>query len=156
VLGHACVQNASILRDRHSHVLVRYKEAQRKSKPAQAPAWGKPTQNYTSLLGIRQSQAKPVHICACRQFSPTRPFVPLSVESLGRLGEPDVSLLGSLADAAVQAGGPGLSHLVSSWGLFGSSACPLPWQRIAVLFGLVRFLGSLWSGWVARVVPALD
>jgi hypothetical protein len=46
--------------------------------------------------------------CAYRQFSST-PFVPLSVESFGRLGAPAVSLLGSLADVAVQAGGPGLS-----------------------------------------------
>jgi hypothetical protein len=36
------------------------------------------------------------------------PFVPLSVESFGRLGAPALSLLRSLADHAVQAGGPGL------------------------------------------------
>jgi hypothetical protein len=38
------------------------------------------------------------------------PFVPLSVESLGRLGALALSLLRSLADHAVQAGGPGLSQ----------------------------------------------
>jgi hypothetical protein len=37
-------------------------------------------------------------------------FVPLSVESFGRLGAPALSLLRSLADHAVLAGGPGLSH----------------------------------------------
>jgi hypothetical protein len=38
------------------------------------------------------------------------PFVPLSVESFGRQGAPALSLLHSLADHAVQAGGPGLSR----------------------------------------------
>jgi hypothetical protein len=34
----------------------------------------------------------------------------LSVESFGRLGAPALTLLGDLADQAVQAGGPGLSR----------------------------------------------
>jgi hypothetical protein len=38
------------------------------------------------------------------------PFVPLSVELCGRLGALALSLLRSLADHAVQAGGPGLSR----------------------------------------------
>jgi hypothetical protein len=38
------------------------------------------------------------------------PFVPMSVESFGRLGAPALTLLGDLADQAVQAGGPGLSR----------------------------------------------
>jgi hypothetical protein len=38
------------------------------------------------------------------------PFVPMSVESFGRLGGPALKLLGDLADQAVQAGGPGLSR----------------------------------------------
>jgi hypothetical protein len=38
------------------------------------------------------------------------PFVPLSVESIRRLGAPALSLLRSLAYHAVQAGGPGLSQ----------------------------------------------
>jgi hypothetical protein len=38
------------------------------------------------------------------------PFVPMSVESFGRLGAPALSLLEDLVDQAVQAGGPGLSR----------------------------------------------
>jgi hypothetical protein len=38
------------------------------------------------------------------------PFVPMSVESFWRLGAPALTLLGDLADQAVQAGGPGLSR----------------------------------------------
>jgi hypothetical protein len=45
------------------------------------------------------------------------PFVPMSVESFGRLGAPALTLLGDLADQAVQAGGPGLS-----WAAFISGA----------------------------------
>jgi hypothetical protein len=37
-------------------------------------------------------------------------FVPLAVKSFGRLGVPTLSLLPSLADHAVQAGGPGLTR----------------------------------------------
>jgi hypothetical protein len=39
------------------------------------------------------------------------PFVPMSVESFGRLGAPALTLPGDLADQAVQAGGPGLSRV---------------------------------------------
>jgi hypothetical protein len=38
------------------------------------------------------------------------PFVPMSLEFFGRLGAPALTLLGVLADHAVQAGGPGLSQ----------------------------------------------
>jgi hypothetical protein len=38
------------------------------------------------------------------------PFVPLTVESFWRLWTPALSLLHSLADPTVQAGGPGLSQ----------------------------------------------
>jgi hypothetical protein len=38
------------------------------------------------------------------------PFVPLSVESFGRLRASALSLLRALADHAVQTGGPGLSQ----------------------------------------------
>jgi hypothetical protein len=38
------------------------------------------------------------------------PFVPLLMESFGRLGAPALSLLRSLVVYAVQAGGPGLSR----------------------------------------------
>jgi hypothetical protein len=37
----------------------------------------------------------------------------ISVESFGRLGAPALTLLGDLADQAVQAGGPGLSRAAS-------------------------------------------
>jgi hypothetical protein len=47
---------------------------------------------------------------AYRQVSSALPFVPMSVESFGRLGAPALTLLGDLADQAVQAGGPGLSQ----------------------------------------------
>jgi hypothetical protein len=42
--------------------------------------------------------------------SSSLPFVPMSVESFGRLGAPALTLLGDLADQAVQAGWPGLSQ----------------------------------------------
>jgi hypothetical protein len=38
------------------------------------------------------------------------PVVPMSVESFGRLEAPALTLLGELADQAMQAGGPGLSQ----------------------------------------------
>jgi hypothetical protein len=47
---------------------------------------------------------------AYRRVSSGLPFVPLSVESFGRLGAPALSLLCSLADHAVQVGGSGLSR----------------------------------------------
>jgi hypothetical protein len=47
---------------------------------------------------------------AYRQVSSALPFVPMSDESFGRLGAPALTLLGDLADQAVQAGGPGLSR----------------------------------------------
>jgi hypothetical protein len=47
---------------------------------------------------------------AYRQVSSALPFVPISVESFGRLGARALTLLGDLADQAVQAGGPGLSR----------------------------------------------
>jgi hypothetical protein len=50
------------------------------------------------------------------------PFVPMSVESFGRLGAPALTLLGDLADQAVQAGGPGLSRAAFiSWALWEPS-----------------------------------
>jgi hypothetical protein len=47
---------------------------------------------------------------AYRQVSSALPFVPMSVESFGRLRVSALPLLGDLADQAVQAGGPGLSR----------------------------------------------
>jgi hypothetical protein len=41
---------------------------------------------------------------AYRQVSSALPFVPMSVESFGRLKAPALTLLGDLADQAVQAG----------------------------------------------------
>jgi hypothetical protein len=52
------------------------------------------------------------------QVSSALPFVPMSVESFGRLGAPAVTkLLGDLADQAVQAGGPGLSRAAFTSGV---------------------------------------
>jgi hypothetical protein len=47
---------------------------------------------------------------AYQQVSSALPFVPMSGESFGRLGAPALTLLGDLADQAVQAGGLGLSR----------------------------------------------
>jgi hypothetical protein len=49
--------------------------------------------------------------CACRQVSSALPFMPVSVESFGRLRAPALTLPGDLADQAVQAGRPGLSRV---------------------------------------------
>jgi hypothetical protein len=46
---------------------------------------------------------------AFRQVSSALPFVPMSVESFRCLGAPALTLLGDLANQAVQAGEPGLS-----------------------------------------------
>jgi hypothetical protein len=51
----------------------------------------------------------------------------MSVESFGRLGAPALTLLGNLADQAVQAGGPGLSRAASSRGRSGSLTLPFAW-----------------------------
>jgi hypothetical protein len=47
---------------------------------------------------------------AYRQVSSALTFVPMSVECFVRLGAPALTLLGDLADQAVQAAGPGLSR----------------------------------------------
>jgi hypothetical protein len=47
---------------------------------------------------------------AYRLVSSALPFVPMLVESFVRVGAPALTLLGDLADQAVQAGGPGLSR----------------------------------------------
>jgi hypothetical protein len=47
---------------------------------------------------------------AYRQESSALPFMPMTVKSFGRLGAPALTLLGDMADQAVQAGGPGLSR----------------------------------------------
>jgi hypothetical protein len=47
---------------------------------------------------------------AYRQASSALPFVPMSAESFGRLGALALTLLGDLADQAMQAGGFGLSR----------------------------------------------
>jgi hypothetical protein len=59
------------------------------------------------------------------QFFSALPFESVFVESFGRLGAPSMSLLGSFADAAVQAGGPGLSHMAFFSGAFcrGDALC---------------------------------
>jgi hypothetical protein len=47
---------------------------------------------------------------AYRQVSSALPFVQMPVESFGRFGAPALTLLGDLANQAVQAGRPGLSR----------------------------------------------
>jgi hypothetical protein len=84
--------------------------------------------------------------CAYRRVSSAFPFVPVSVESYGRLGAPALTLLGDLADQAVQAGEPGLSRAATgelreltcvSVGRAGTSRLgPLAGPRCAVLLAL--------------------
>jgi hypothetical protein len=62
---------------------------------------------------------------AYRQVSSALSFVPMSVESFGRLGASALTLLGDLAYQAVQAGGPGLSRAAFISGRSGSLALPL-------------------------------
>jgi hypothetical protein len=47
---------------------------------------------------------------AYQRVSSGLPFMPVSVDSFGRLGPPALSFLRSVADDAVQAEGPGLSR----------------------------------------------
>jgi hypothetical protein len=63
---------------------------------------------------------------AYQQVSSALPFVPMSVESFGRLGAPALTLLGDLADQAVQAGGPGLSRAAFISGVLREARCSLP------------------------------
>jgi hypothetical protein len=52
--------------------------------------------------GVLSRDASKRH--AYRQVASALPFVPMSVESFGRLGAPALMLLGDFADQAVQAG----------------------------------------------------
>jgi hypothetical protein len=102
------------------------------------------------------------------------PFVPMSIESFGRLGAPALALLGDLADQAVQACGPGLSRAAFISGalrelsiafcrgnasLFGRARTlrrvPLAGLRCAVLPGprlrLFRPFSRPCVGWVVGV-----
>jgi hypothetical protein len=63
--------------------------------------------------------------CACRQISSALPFVPMSVESFGRLEAPALTLLGDLTDQAVQAGGPGVSRAAFISGALLELSVPL-------------------------------
>jgi hypothetical protein len=91
-----------------------------------------------------------VHTTAYRQVSSALSFVQMSVESFGRLGAPALTLLGNLADQAVQAGGPGLSRAAFiSKALRELSVNPLPGQRVPAS-GACR-----WPDLDARSRPAL-
>jgi hypothetical protein len=59
------------------------------------------------------------------------PFVRMSVESSGRLGAPALTLLGDLADQAVQAGRPSLSPAAFiSGGLWELLVIPVSVERV--------------------------
>jgi hypothetical protein len=55
---------------------------------------------------------------AFQQVSSALPFVPMSVESFGRLQAPALTQVADLADQAVQAGGPGHSRAAFISGAF--------------------------------------
>jgi hypothetical protein len=63
---------------------------------------------------------------AYQQVFSALPFVPMSVESFGRLSAPALTLLGDLAAQAVQAGRPGLSRAAFILGAL--------WELSVVLF----------------------
>jgi hypothetical protein len=77
------------------------------------------------------------------------PFVPLSVESFGRLGALAISFLRSFADEVVQAGGPCLTQdefiaevVQELRAMLSSRSCPLPFAVAT----------RHWVGW-ARMLP---
>jgi hypothetical protein len=74
------------------------------------PASGPCARAATRLPGWAAAHRDAAKERANQLVSSGLPFVPLSVETFGRLGAPALSLLRSLADHAVQAGGPGLSR----------------------------------------------
>jgi hypothetical protein len=76
-----------------------------------------------NVLGCRVHLYNPDGRRAYRQASSALPFVPMSVESFGRLWIPALMLLGDLAAQAVQAGGPGLSRATFISGALWESPC---------------------------------
>jgi hypothetical protein len=72
-----------------------------------------------------------------------------------RLGAPALTLLGDMADQAVQAGGLASFGLPSFGGAPGAQCCPLPSQRVPVWVGRVRRNAGLWPDPNARSCPAL-
>jgi hypothetical protein len=73
------------------------------------PACGSCARAAARLPGWAAARRDAAKEQAYRRVSSGLPFVPLSVESFGRLGAPALLLLRSLADHAVQARGLGLS-----------------------------------------------
>jgi hypothetical protein len=69
---------------------------------------------------------------AYRHASSALPFVPMSVESFGRVGAPALTLLGDLADQAVQAGGPGLSRAACISGALLELSVALCWGNASL------------------------
>jgi hypothetical protein len=81
--------------------------------PAAASFAGGATRNPGFAAAARDASNRRAY----RQVSSALPFVPMLVESFGRLWAPALTLLGDLADQAVQAGGPGLSRAAFISGL---------------------------------------
>jgi hypothetical protein len=69
---------------------------------------------------------------AYRQVSSALPFVPMSVDSFGRLGAPALTLLGNLADQAVKAGGPALSWVAFISGALQELSVALCWGNASL------------------------
>jgi hypothetical protein len=62
-----------------------------------------------------------------QQVSSALPFMPMSVKSFGCREAPALTLLGDLADQAVQAGGPGLSRAAFMSGALRELSVALCW-----------------------------
>jgi hypothetical protein len=94
---------------------------------------------------------------AYRQVSSALPFVLMSVESFGRLGAPALTLLGDLADQAVQAGGPGLSRAAFISGALRELGVALCRSNASMYRcrGRVRRDACLWPDSDALSPPAL-
>jgi hypothetical protein len=85
----------------------------------------------------------------------TRSRLGLLVESFGRLGAPALSLLGDLANQAVQAGRPGLSRAAFVWGALQEFGVALYRGNAPLSFGRVRRDVCRWPDPDAHSRPAL-
>jgi hypothetical protein len=83
---------------------------------------------------------------AYRHVSSALPFVPISVESFGRLGAPALTLLGGLAGQAVLAGGPDLSRAAFISGALWELCVALCLGN-ASLCRLGAYVGARATGW---------
>jgi hypothetical protein len=116
------------------------------------PTSGSCAQTAARLPGWAAARRDAAKERAYRRVSSGLPFVPLSVESFGRLGAPALLLLRSLADHAVQAWGPGLSR-----DAFISGALREPCATVMRLWvgpACTTLLGCLaWPRCAASLVP---